>query len=212
MSGVRRYQLTDLSFTFANGVHFSAEGYGEGDIWVTKRGNISAPWGEPVNLGAKVNSAYFDAAMEISNDGLSLYFGSTRSGGYGFVDLWVTTRADTFASWEEPINLGPPVNTIYHDGTPKLSTNNSKLFLASNRPGGQGNWDLWETSILPIVDFNADGKIDNVDLLMLVESWGKNDPLYDIGPTPFGDGIVDIEDLEVFMSYWEEGKHSGESG
>ena len=39
---------------------------------------------------------------------------------------------------------------------------------------------------------------------MLIESWGKNDPLYDIGPTPYGDGIVDIKDLEVFMSYWEK--------
>ena len=39
---------------------------------------------------------------------------------------------------------------------------------------------------------------------MLVESWGKYDPLYDIGPTPYGDGVVDIKDLEVFMSYWEK--------
>jgi hypothetical protein len=53
-------------------------------------------------------------------------------------------------------------------------------------------------------DFNGDGKVDTDDLLILIANWGINEPLCDIGPIPFGDGIVDIKDLEVFMSYWEK--------
>jgi len=74
----------------------------------------------------------------------------------------------------------------------------------STRPGGIGALDMWKVSILPIVDFNSDGSINNDDLLILVGYWGRNEPLCDIGPMPYGDGVVDIKDLEVFMSYWEK--------
>jgi len=54
----------------------------------------------------------------------------------------------------------------------------------------------------PIVDFNGDGKVDISDLLRLIESWGQDDPMCDIAPHPFSDGIVDGQDLELLMSYW----------
>jgi len=38
----------------------------------------------------------------------------------------------------------------------------------------------------------------------LVEYWGQDEPLVDIAPPPFGDGIVDTKDLELFLSYWGE--------
>jgi hypothetical protein len=44
--------------------------------------------------------------------------------------------------------------------------------------------------------------VDIYDLLQLIESWETDDPVCDIAPPPFGDGIVDLEDLELFMSYW----------
>ena len=48
--------------------------------------------------------------------------------------------------------------------------------------------------IIPIVDFNGDGNIDTDDLLIMIDNWSTSESLCDIGPTPFGDGIVDIED------------------
>jgi len=53
-------------------------------------------------------------------------------------------------------------------------------------------------------DFNGDGIVDIKDLLRFIESWGLDDPLYDIAPPPFGDGIVDVIDLELLMSYWKQ--------
>jgi polyhydroxybutyrate depolymerase len=53
----------------------------------------------------------------------------------------------------------------------------------------------------PVVDFNGDGSVDIKDLLRIIESWGRDDPMADIAPT-FGDGIVDALDLELLMSYW----------
>jgi len=57
---------------------------------------------------------------------------------------------------------------------------------------------------VPIVDFNGDGKVDINDLVGLIESWGQDDPMCDIAPHPFGDGIVDAQDLELLMSCWEQ--------
>jgi len=58
--------------------------------------------------------------------------------------------------------------------------------------------------ILPIVDFNADGNVDLVDLAMLIDDWGTDSSVCDIGPYAWGDGKVDIEDLKVFIAEWEE--------
>jgi len=80
------------------------------------------------------------------------------------------------------------------------------IYFSSERPGGFGGiWgDIYQARIIPIVDFNSDGNINTDDLLILIGYWGQNEPLCDIGPMPYGDGIVDIKDLEVFMSYWEK--------
>ncbi|MBA3405821.1 MAG: PD40 domain-containing protein, partial [Gemmatimonadaceae bacterium] len=46
-----------------------------------------------VNLGANVNSTAADSRPSISWDGTVLHFGSTRSGGEGSTDIYVTTRS-----------------------------------------------------------------------------------------------------------------------
>jgi len=52
------------------------------------------------------------------------------------------------------------------------------------------------------VDFNRDGTVDIKDLLMLIEHWGHDYPLCDIGPMPWGDGKLDANDLDLLMRYW----------
>ena len=180
-------------------------GYGSSDLWVTTRETTNDDWGQPINLGDTVNGPRFDGNPFILPDGLTLYFGSTRpTGGYGEMDIWMTRRTTDSEPWCTPVNLGPTVNSSAWEAMPSLSANGSTLYFCSDRPGGSGGMDLWQVTILPVVDFNADGNIDTDDLLILIGYWGTNEPLCDIGPTPVGDGVVDIKDLEVFMSYWEK--------
>jgi hypothetical protein len=56
----------------------------------------------------------------------------------------------------------------------------------------------------PAPDFNGDGTVEMKDLLRLIESWDLDNPMVDIAPLPFGDGVVDALDLELLMSYWEQ--------
>jgi hypothetical protein len=160
------------------------------------------PWSEAVNLDPPVNGAFNDEGPEIAPDDLTLFFASNRPGGFGSGDLYVTTRATTNDPWSEPVNLGPGVNSPSYEHRERVSADGTLLLFESDRPGGMGGQDIWQAPIIPIVDFDGDETVNIEDLLMLIGSWGQNDPSVDIGPTPLGDGVVDAADLEVLMAYW----------
>ena len=178
-------------------------GSGSIDLWIAKRAKIEDDWDTPVNLGPVINSSAMDFCPHISADGLLLFFISARSGGYGgfYGDIWITTRNTLGDPWGTPINLGPMVNSSASEGGPALSTDGSIFYFSSERSGGFGSFDLWQVSINPIVDFNSDGMVDAADMCIMVDYWGTDEPLCDIGPTPFGDGIVDVEDLIVLAEH-----------
>ncbi|MCX5644318.1 MAG: protein kinase [Phycisphaerae bacterium] len=179
-------------------------GYGEGSMWVTRRATTSDPWGTPVNIGVTVGAPATEAPTWLSPDGLTLLFFSDRPGGYGNVDAWMTTRASKGSPWGPPRNLGPSINTIYSDWITAISPDGRTCYIndyMGPRPGGLGGSDLWQAPIIPIVDFNGDGKVDAADLALLLAEVEKKSSVCDIGPHPWGDGVVDDKDLKVFMDY-----------
>ncbi len=177
---------------------------GPGDIYMSTRPTTNDAWGEPVNLGPTVNSSASDGSPCISANGLLLFFHSNRPGGFGDHDLYMTRRATIDDDWGMPVNLGPVVNSSASDYAATILPDGSTLYFASERPGGYGDRDLWQVPIIPIVDFNGDEIVDIEDLVKLIEHWGTDEPLCDIGPIPWGDGVVDEADLEVLISYWQQ--------
>lgn len=194
-----------LELYFSEYMAVRAGGYGGCDLWVTKRPTQDDPWGTPVNLGDTVNSSTLDMGPCISADKLTLFFGSWRPGGGGPGGIWMTRRAIDSDPWGTPASLGPTVNGPADEGVPSLSADGSTLYFCSNRSGGNGGWDLWQASVIPIVDFSGDGQVDGKDASILADHWHSHDPLCDIGPTPLGDGIVDVQDLIVLSEYLEPG-------
>src|SRR5258708_40052736 len=72
-------------------------------------------WGDPVNLGAAISRNVMEASPSVSEDGQLLFFDSTKAGGFGGGDIYVSHRISTSAAgdvWGEPVNLGPDVNTV----------------------------------------------------------------------------------------------------
>lgn len=175
-------------------------GLGNPDVWVTTRASLSDPWGPPVNLGAPVNSAWTDASPDVSADGLLLFFNFYR-GDQAFFDICVAVRGTAQGPWSIPMNLGAPVNGTSWDGNADLSADGRELYFVSDRGGGQGATDVWMVALSPIVDFNGDGKVDEEEVRIITASLGADDPLCDIGPTPFGDGVVDMKDMAVLTQY-----------
>lgn len=66
---------------------------GSFDLWTATRESTSDNWSTPTNLGFVVNSAAVEGRPSLSFDATTLYFMSSRLGGSGGVDLYVTTRA-----------------------------------------------------------------------------------------------------------------------
>jgi N-acetylneuraminic acid mutarotase len=72
----------------------------------------------------------------------------------------------------------------------------------------------------PVLDFNGDGIVNAADMCIMVDYWGTDEPLCDIGPMPWGDGIVDVQDLIVLaehlfeeptlVAYWPFDEAQGE--
>jgi len=180
-------------------------GFGGSDIWAVCRSTTEEPWAQIVNLGPLINSSADDSGPCISRDGLTFFFQSTRSSGYGGHDLWMTKRLTIDDDWNAPVNLGSTLNTASDEILPAISSDGSILYFCSPRPGGQGAWDIYQAPIIPIVDLNGDGIVDAADMCMMIDYWGTDEPLYDIAPSPFGDGVVDVQDLILLAEHLFEG-------
>ncbi len=112
------------------------------------------------NLGDNINSEYHDGWSTVSDDELTLYFGSNRPGGFVKTnpkddwglgadgtptkyDMYVSRRSNKNEPWGKPVLLPKPVNSEYNDHSAAQSDDGHYLFFASDRPGGCGSLDLY---------------------------------------------------------------------
>jgi hypothetical protein len=81
-------------------------GSGGTDLWTATRATVDDPWSTPVNLGPTVNSSGTDQHAYLSADATTLVFSSSRTGGSGGLDLWMTTRAQIFPTTKDECKNG----------------------------------------------------------------------------------------------------------
>jgi Tol biopolymer transport system component len=115
------------------------------DIWVSTRNNINDPFGPPVRLDSPVNSDANEREPKMSDDGMTLYFTSDRDEGSGGLDIWMATRDMPTGPFSEVTNLGNIVNSSSDDGTIDVSSD-GRAYFTSNRPEGEGDFDLYSVS------------------------------------------------------------------
>ena len=117
-------------------------GCGGSDIYLTRYHQVNG-WEEPVNLGCEVNSPADEAGpvLSLAEPGRpTLYFSSTRAGGLGGSDLYVSKMTGDWSFGAA--NLVSGVNSAYDDMQPSLSHHGRELVFASNRPDSLG-FDIW---------------------------------------------------------------------
>lgn len=116
------------------------EGQGSCDLYFSVRTNNG--WSEAQNLGPVVNTDFWESSPSLSPDKRDLYFASSRAGGFGGRDIWVTHRLPT-GKWSRPENLGEAVNTSGDEGCPFMHADNETLYFNSNGHAGYGMTDLY---------------------------------------------------------------------
>jgi Tol biopolymer transport system component len=111
-------------------------GLGGIDIWAAHR-NAAGAWGDPVNLGAPVNSTA-DDFCPTPLVGNRLFFVSSRGGegACGGPDIYMTRWSGQ--GWATPENLGCDVNSAGAEFSPSVVNIGGvpHLYFSSNRPGG----------------------------------------------------------------------------
>ncbi|MCA8830102.1 OmpA family protein [Hymenobacter pini] len=113
---------------------------GNCDLYISRRtGNT---WSKPQNLGRNVNSPEWDSQPSLSADGRTLYFTSTRRGGKGQEDIYMTTQ-DAQGNWTPARNLGAPVNTAGKDMAPFIHASGTTLYYVTDGLVGMGGLDVY---------------------------------------------------------------------
>ncbi|MEO7961552.1 MAG: OmpA family protein, partial [Ginsengibacter sp.] len=190
------------------------EGLGSCDLYIsylTKNG-----WSEPQNLGRNVNSEFWESTPSLSPDKKDLYFSSNVPGGFGGKDIWVCHRNEN-GKWEEPLNLGPEINTAADESTPFIHADNKTLYFNSNgHPGysdkpdifltrkqADGKWSKPENLGYPINTIDDEGSL-------IVSADGKT-AFYssDKSDTKGGLDIYSFElreDIRPLRTLWVKGK------
>lgn len=129
-----------LVFTSCN----RPDSQGDCDLYISFRtGN---KWSTPKNMGVTVNSKAWESQPSLSADGRTLYFTSTRAGGIGKEDIWVTYRNDD-ATWQPPVNLGEPLNSKGRDMAPFIHVSGNTLYFVSDGHLGLGGLDVFMSSV-----------------------------------------------------------------
>src|SRR5262245_5107375 len=108
-------------------------------------GPLYTDWSAPVNLGSVVNSTAAEVGPALSGDGLSLYISVTKTGGFGGMDIWVSQRPSVSDAWGAPVNLGATINTTAVEFVPAFSKDGHWMFFASDRTGGSGGQDIYQS-------------------------------------------------------------------
>ncbi len=137
-------------------------GLGSEDIYYSERkGN---EWSTPLNLGEPINSTGYEGFPSISADGKTLYF--VRQNYVGPADrdlakLWENKACFSIYSsrkkggkWSAPELLPYPINQDC-EKAPRIMADNRTLIFASNRLGGKGDFDLYQTRLNEVGDWET---------------------------------------------------------
>ena len=115
--------------TDGNTIYFSsnrAGGAGGFDIYKSEK--KSGDWCNPENLGKTINTKYNEEAPFISDDGKMLFFSSEGHRNMGGMDIFYSTL-NSEGQWDEPVNMGCPVNTTNDDIFVSLANKGKTLYL-----------------------------------------------------------------------------------
>jgi hypothetical protein len=96
----------------------------------------------PAQLAPGLNTATDDFRPNVRHDGREIVFDSNRPGGLGGLDVWTASRDAIGDDWQTPANV-LIVNSEANETRASLSWDGSTLFFGSNRPGVEGQGDIF---------------------------------------------------------------------
>jgi outer membrane protein OmpA-like peptidoglycan-associated protein len=135
------------------------------DIFCAKR-NADGTWAEPHNVGAPINTKGTEMAPFLHPDGRTLYFSSDTHIGMGGFDLFMSRRGED-GKWQEPVNLGFPINTNGDEINFFVAADGKTAFISSQREGGNGGYDIYTFELPEDIRSDSANYLATVDVVEL---------------------------------------------
>jgi outer membrane protein OmpA-like peptidoglycan-associated protein len=141
-----------LSFD-GNELYFFKDATGNSEILFSTRQKDG--WSKPELIGSPINSAGYEGFPSISADGSTLYFvrqnfeGPTskelKKEAQFCLGIYKSVR-DKSGKWGTPEKLPWPINQDC-EKAPKIMADGRTLIFSSNRPGGKGGYDMYQSKL-----------------------------------------------------------------
>jgi hypothetical protein len=142
------------------------------DLWTAEYRD--GRWQNWTNAGEVLNVTYEVGEMHLTADLQTMYFHSSRAGGFGEYDIWVTHN--TGEGWTEPENV-VQVNTEANEGWPFITQDGQELWFLRNYQGYpaifRSRWTEgeWSPPELILSQFAAEPALDNAGNLYFVHHY-----------------------------------------
>ena len=158
-----------------------------------------------VHLDSVVNSAWDDYLPVLSLDEQTLYFCSTRPGGYGGEDIWYTKKVD--GKWTAPKNIGAPLNTSSNEALLSIAPDGKKVYLFGNYPGSKSGGDIFESTLTdsgwtPPKNMGPPISSNYWDVDAYISNDGKY--LFFTSTRPADSAATGGENADIFVSIWKD--------
>ena len=121
-----------------SGMYYHGDNAMASDIWYVPF--TTQGWGEPVNLGFKINTCYCERYPVMSQDMKTLFFVSDRGGGLGYGDIYMAHRTDVtdWRHWSQILNLGIETNSPFAESGLSLLPDGRGLLFSSAAASEEG--------------------------------------------------------------------------
>lgn len=127
-------------------LYFSSDrpgGFGGRDIYKAIR-KPDGTYDNVQNLGPKINTEFNEDAPFIYSNGTSLYFSSEGHQSMGGYDMHYIKYDSAKGDWQEPINLGYPINTTDDDRYYSVTEDGEFGYFSSARASGENLHDIYQ--------------------------------------------------------------------
>jgi peptidoglycan-associated lipoprotein len=197
-------------------------GFGGKDLWYSSYERKTDSWTIPINLGPEINTPGNEMFPTYSKNG-DLYFATDGMPGLGGLDIFKSTKINGKYQWENPKNLGAPINSENNDYS-LIEYSDKKGYFTSERKNNNGgnefDADIY-SYILPPNTFdlkvlisevgNKQNKIQDVkvsvkgiDLANSWEGYTNKDGVISWDKKPNGDRYIS-ENMTYHISIQKEG-------
>ncbi|WP_230937353.1 OmpA family protein [Psychroserpens luteolus] len=199
VQGTKMYFASDMNGTLGKSDIFEVD--------INEDGSL----GDPVNLGASVNTEGHETFPFINSEG-DLYLSSNGFSGLGGLDVFVIRDFENKRALNQPMsleNVGRPINSPMDDFGYYENLGTKEGFFTSNRDGGKGDDDIYSFTI-PECEQVLEGTVKDKETMELLSGAvvtlfdGEGNQLQQM--TVGSDGSYKFEGLACEMEFLVRGE------